>query len=111
MKRYCLACDLKNDEAGIRAYDDHHKNIWPEIKESLKQSGIHEMEIFRTGNRLMMIIQVDESFSFERKYSMDEANPVVQKWEALMSNYQQQIPWAKPAVKWLLMERVFHFEA
>ena len=35
-KRYCLALDLKNDPKKIQAYIDHHKNVWPEIKESIK---------------------------------------------------------------------------
>ena len=36
-KRYCLALDLKNDPKKIQAYIDHHKNVWPEIKESIKR--------------------------------------------------------------------------
>lgn len=111
MRQFCLACDLKEDEHLIRAYDDYHTKVWPEVKESLWKSGIDIMEIYRTGNRLFMIIRVTADFSFERKAAMDLANPIVQKWEALMSEYQQQIPWAKPGVKWLLMERVFKYEA
>jgi L-rhamnose mutarotase len=111
MRQFCLACDLKDDEKLIRAYDDYHRKVWPEIKESLQQSGIDTMEIYRTGNRLFMIIRVTSDFSFERKAAMDLSNPVVQKWEGLMSTFQQQIPWAEPGVKWIPMERVFNFEA
>ncbi|HEV3221647.1 MAG TPA: L-rhamnose mutarotase [Puia sp.] len=110
MKQYCLACDLKDDESHIMAYDEYHKNVWPEIKDSLQQAGIHEMEIYRTGNRLFMIIQVNSDFSFEKKAAMDLINPIVQQWESLMSEFQKQIPWAKPHVKWVLMDRVFKFE-
>jgi L-rhamnose mutarotase len=110
MKKYCLACDLKDDDELIRSYDAYHQNVWPEIKESLRESGILEMEIFRTGNRLFMIIRVESDFSFEKKAEMDLANPIVQKWETLMSTFQKQIPWAKKEVKWLLMDRVFSFE-
>src|SRR6202790_704904 len=102
MKKYCLACDLKDDDQLINAYDEYHREVWPEIKDSLKQSGIIVMEIYRTGNRLFMIIQVAEDFSFEKKAAMDLANPVVQKWETLMSEYQQRISWAADDVKWVL---------
>jgi L-rhamnose mutarotase len=85
--------------------------VWPEIKDSLKESGIIVMEIYRTGNRLFMIIEVTDHFSFEKKAAMDLANPTVQRWESLMSEYQQQIPWAPRDVKWVLMEKVFNFEA
>lgn len=111
MKKYCLALDLKNDENKIKAYDDYHKNVWPEIQESLKQAGILVMEIYRTGNRLFMIIQTSSDFSFEKKAALDLANPIVQKWETLMSEFQQRIPWAQQDVKWVLMERVFKFDS
>ncbi|HEY4935041.1 MAG TPA: L-rhamnose mutarotase [Puia sp.] len=111
MKQYCLACDLKDDVNLIKSYDEYHKNVWPEIKDSLQQAGILDMEIYRTGNRLFMIIQVEADFSFEKKAAMDLANPIVQKWEGLMSEFQKQIPWSKPDVKWLLMDRVFKFKA
>jgi L-rhamnose mutarotase len=110
MKRYCLACDLKDDVTLIKTYEDYHKKVWPEIKDSLKQAGILEMEIYRTGNRLFMIIHAGQNFSFEKKAAMDLANPTVQKWESLMSEFQLQIPWAKPDIKWVLMDRVFNFE-
>ncbi len=110
MERYCLACDLIDDNALINAYEEYHKNVWPEIKESLRKAGILEMEIYRTGNRLFMIIHVEQDFSFEKKSAMDLSNPVVQKWENLMSEFQLQIPWAKPGVKWVVMDRVFNFE-
>lgn len=111
MRKFCLACDLRDDDRLINAYDTHHKEVWPEIQDSLKQSGIIAMEIYRTGNRLFMIIRVNDEFSFERKAAMDLANPIVQKWESLMSAFQQQIPWAPDNVKWVLMERIFNFEA
>jgi L-rhamnose mutarotase len=110
MRKYCLACDLKDDVDLVRSYDEYHKKVWPEIEDSLREAGILEMEIFRTGNRLFMIIRTGEDFSFEKKAAMDLANPIVQKWETLMSEFQMQIPWSKPGVKWLLMDRVFKFE-
>jgi L-rhamnose mutarotase len=111
MRKFCLACDLKDDDKLISAYDSYHRNVWPEISDSLKQSGIHVMEIYRTGNRLFMIIQVTDDFSFEKKAKMDMANPIVQKWESLMSEFQQQITRAPDNIKWIPMERIFHFEA
>ena len=110
MRKYCLACDLKDDENLIKAYEDYHKDVWPEIKDSLKQAGILEMEIYRTGNRLVMIIHVDRDFSFEKKAELDLSNPIVQQWERLMSEFQKQIPWAGPDVKWVLMNMVFEFK-
>jgi L-rhamnose mutarotase len=110
MKKYCLALDLKEDEKMISRYDDYHKNVWPEIKDSLKDSGILDMEIYRTGNRLFMILKVSAEFSFDKKAALDQANSKVQEWETLMSQFQKPLAWSKPGEKWLLMERVFKLE-
>ena len=55
MKRYCLACDLKNDPKLIAEYEQYHERVWPEIEASIKDSGIVSMEIYRIENRLFMI--------------------------------------------------------
>ncbi|NNV57609.1 L-rhamnose mutarotase [Limnovirga soli] len=107
MKKYCLAVDLKNDQKLIAEYEDWHKKVWPEIIESIHQSGIVSMEIYRVGNRLFMIMKTTADFSFEQKAAMDAANSKVQEWEQLMWNYQQSLPFAKPGEKWVLMENIF----
>lgn len=107
MKKYCLALDLKNDEQLIAQYENWHKEVWPQIIESIKVSGIENMEIYRAGNRLFMIMQTTDDFSFEAKAAMDEGNSVVQEWEQLMWQFQQPLPFAKPGEKWVLMDKIF----
>ncbi|MGN6803832.1 MAG: L-rhamnose mutarotase [Ginsengibacter sp.] len=105
--RYCLALDLKDDEKLIHEYEQYHEKVWPEIIASIKDAGITEMEIYRFANRLFMIMETDENFSFQKKNSMDNANPKVQEWEGLMWKYQQALPAAKPGEKWVLMKKIF----
>lgn len=105
--RYCLALDLKNDPALIAEYEAYHKNVWPEIIDSIKSSGIDVLDIYRTGNRMFMIIEAGADFSFEKKAASDAASPKVQEWEELMWKFQQALPWAKPGEKWILMEKIF----
>jgi len=107
MKRYCLALDLKNDETLIREYELYHQNVWPEILESIRAAGIAHMEIYRTGNRLFMIMETGEGFSFEQKSKADAENKKVQQWEELMWKYQQALPGSKAGEKWVLMEKIF----
>jgi L-rhamnose mutarotase len=105
--KYCLALDLKNDETLIEEYEQYHRNVWPEIIESIKGSGITAMEIYRVFNRLFMIMETDEHFSFDKKNEMDKNNPKVQEWEELMWKYQNGVPGSKPGEKWQLMEKIF----
>src|SRR5688500_14424203 len=107
MTQYCLALDLKDDARMIAEYEAHHKNISAEILASIRDSGVERMELFRAGNRMFMIMEVADAFSFEEKQKMDESNPSVQKWETLMWKYQQALPFARPGEKWVLMKKIF----
>jgi len=108
--RYCLALDLKDDPGLISEYERYHERIWPEITKSIRDAGIENMEIYRLGTRMFMIMEVNESFSFEKKAETDRANPKVQEWEQLMWKFQQALPEAKPGEKWLLMKKIFELE-
>ncbi|MFB9056345.1 L-rhamnose mutarotase [Mariniflexile ostreae] len=107
LKRYGLTLDLVNDQDSIAEYKKYHEQIWPEITKSLFDAGIENAEIYCVGNRLFMILEVNDSFSFEKKSDMDAKNPKVQEWEALMWKYQQALPIAKEGEKWVLMDRIY----
>jgi L-rhamnose mutarotase len=110
-RRFCFALDLKNDSALIAEYRKHHAKIWPGITQSLMDSGIEDLEIYLLGTRMFMIMEVNQSFSFEQKAKADEQDPKVQAWEQLMWRFQQALPEAKPGEKWLRMERIFKLES
>ncbi|NRF39113.1 L-rhamnose mutarotase [Pedobacter foliorum] len=111
MKRYCLALDLVNDPDLIKEYEVMHEQVWPEIQDSITSAGIDAMEIYRYGNRLFMIMEVNGKFSFEKKGAMDASNEKVQEWEKLMWKYQQAIPGSKPGEKWVMMDKIFELKA
>lgn len=110
MRRFCYALDLKNDAELISEYKKYHEKIWPEITASIIAAGIEDLEIYLVENRLFMIMEVNDSFSFENKSKMDKLNPMVQKWEDLMWNYQMALPTSKPGEKWLLMDKIYQLE-
>jgi len=110
-KRYCLTLDLKDDPALIAEYRRYHQKIWPEITSSIKDAGIVDMEIYLLGTRMFMMMEVDETFSFDAKAKADGANPKVREWEQLMWKFQKPLQQAKPGEKWLLMDRIFKLEA
>lgn len=111
MNRYCLALDLVDDPVLIKEYVEMHQKVWPEIIDSITSSGIENMEIYKTGNRLFMIMEVSDEFSFDKKGAMDAGNEKVQEWERLMWKYQQAVPGAKPGEKWIMMDKIFELKA
>ena len=110
MKRYCLTLTLKNDPELIREYEEHHKAVWPEIISSIKDAGIENMQIYRYGTRLFMIMEVNDDFSFEKKQQADKNNAKVQEWEELMWKYQQPLKGAAKGEKWILMDKIFELK-
>jgi L-rhamnose mutarotase len=110
MKRYCLALDLQDDAKLIAEYKRYHRKIWPEITKSIRDAGIEDMEIYLLGTQLFMVMEVNDTFSFEAKTKADRANPKVREWEELMWKFQKPLPNAKPGEKWVLMERIFKLD-
>lgn len=107
MPRYCLTLDLKDDPGLIAEYESYHKKVWPEILQSIRDSGVKRLEIYRLKARLCMVLEATEDFTFERKATMDSSNPKVQEWEKLMWKYQQALPGAKSGEKWIVMDKIF----
>jgi L-rhamnose mutarotase len=108
-RRFALALDLVEDADLIAQYEAWHQpgqTPTPVIR-SIRESGIENMEIYRAGNRMFMLIEANDSYCSESKSRSDAANPHVQRWVALMKRFQQPIPAAGPDGTWLQMQRVF----
>jgi L-rhamnose mutarotase len=111
-KKICYTCDLVDNPELIEEYKRYHAkgNAWPEITKSIRDSGIVDMEIYLLANRLFMILEVDETFTPERRQKIDAKNLKVQDWEKLMWKFQQAPPGAKEGEKWLPMEQIYKLE-
>jgi L-rhamnose mutarotase len=105
-----LTVDLRDDPAAIDAYKAHHRNVWPEVADSLRRAGIRAMEIHLLARRLVMIVDTDGK-DVRRCFAEHAASgPRVAEWEALMKTLQQPPPDAPPGEWWTVMEPVFRLE-
>jgi len=109
MPRLCFALDLHDDPELIAEYERWHQpdRVWPDILASISAAGIHDLEIFRVDDRLLMVMDVAEDYSPDVKAAADSNNPRVQAWEALMWKFQKPLPHAKRGEKWVAMRRIF----
>lgn len=104
MTRALFVLDLENDPELIATYEARHApgSVWPDVVRDIRQRGYREMEIWRVGNRLVMLAEVSPE---GLRPSEPDLEPVVARWEAEMDAYQRPI--APDGPKWLPMTRIF----
>ena len=106
MKTYVMALDLIDDEKIISDYEKYHKNVWPEVLESIKELGIMRMRIFRISNRMFMVIDTKDSYDPDKIMDYANTNPKADEWNNIMMKFQQKVPGAKPNEWWASMKQV-----
>jgi len=110
MKRYCQTLTLVDDEEMIKKYLEAHAHVWPEVIAGQHEVGILQMQIYRHGRRLFMIMDTKDDFDFERDMARLSTLPRQAEWEAYVSQFQGCSTSASSAEKWQLMEKIFDSE-
>ncbi len=107
MKRYCQTLTLVDNPGMIAKYIEAHAHVWPEIIEGQRQVGILDMQIYRRGRSLFMIMDTVDDFDFQRDMARLATLPRQAEWEAYVSQFQGCATNARSEEKWQLMERIF----
>jgi L-rhamnose mutarotase len=110
MKRFCQTLELRDDPELIEKYCEAHAHVWPEIMAGQREVGILDMQIYRLGNRLFMIVDTVDSFDWERDMARLATLPRQAEWEAYVAQFQGCDPSAPSTDKWRLMEKIFELE-
>jgi L-rhamnose mutarotase len=105
-RRHCFALDLVDDAVLIAEYEARHAPgaVWQVVLDHLRAQGAEAIEIWRTGDRMVMIAEVADDYPRDV-----EAPPEIARWEALMWRFQRALPHAAPGEKWVPMHRLFVF--
>jgi L-rhamnose mutarotase len=108
MTRYVLTVNLRDDPAAIAEYVEYHRNVWPEVIQSLRECGVEEMDIHLLGRRLVMIVEMRDGRDFRDALApYVAAKPRVAEWERLMKSLQEPVPGTPSGEWWAAMEPVF----
>ena len=110
MKRYCQTLELRDDPDLIEKYVEAHAHVWPEVQAGIREVGILDMQIYRLGTRLFMIMDTADDFDFEADNARLAALPRQAEWEAYVAQFQGCDPSAPSTSKGRLMERIFKLE-
>ena len=111
-KELAFALDLKDDPDAIRSYCEWHEKVWPEIMRGMAAHGVLSQRIYLIGNRLFMVLQVEDSFDYRVNFARYLAEtPRAEEWDTLMRALQEPVPWAGADELWAPMERVYDLNA
>ena len=103
-RRLCFALDLIDDAALIADYEARHAPgaVWPAVVAHIRARGFLDMEIWRSGDRMVMVAEVADDWPRDVPGPPEDA-----EWEALMWRFQRPLPHAAEGEKWVEMTRIF----
>ena len=107
MKRYCQTLTLVDDPELVSKYVEAHSHVWPEVIAGQHEVGILQMQIYRLGRSLFMIMDTVDDFDFARDMARLAGLPRQAEWEAYVSQFQGCAAGASSADKWQMMEKIF----
>ena len=111
MSRHVLTLNLKDEPGVVESYTRHHTRLWPEVRSSLIDAGIEQMDIYLLGRRLVMVVEVRDGVDYRTAFAAHASSSErVAEWERLMQSLQESLPDARTGEWWAAMEPVFHLD-
>jgi L-rhamnose mutarotase len=102
MKRFAFILQLR--EGAGEAYEQAHREVWPEMLEMLKSGGICEYSIFRRDNLLFLTFR---AVDFEAAMSQFDNHPVNLRWQKTMAPFFAPHEGLRPGERFPMLEEVF----
>jgi len=100
-----VAFQLRIREGMIEAYEEAHRNVWPELLRELEGMGVAEYSIFRRGQQLFLYMQVPD---FQHVLARMAASEVNQRWQQVMAPLFEPVPGIGADEPFAMMKEVFH---
>jgi L-rhamnose mutarotase len=103
LKRFAFTLRLR--EGAAEAYEQVHREVWPEMLDMLKDGGISEYSIFRRDNLLFLTFK---AVDFELAWSQFDNHPVNLRWQAAMTPLFAPNEDLRPGERFPMMKEVFY---
>ena len=107
MKRYGQVIRLK--DGVLDSYRKHHAAVWPGILAKITACNIRNYSIYHKDGFLFAYFEYVGQ-DFDGDMAKMAADPLTQKWWALMKPMQQPLKTRAEGEWWANMEEVFHWE-
>jgi len=91
----------------LAEYKEHHKNVWPEMLEALRETGWHNYTLFMREDGLIFgYFETEESLAIaQAKMSAKEINT---RWQEFMSPFTDSN--ARPDETFVELQEYFHLD-
>ena len=107
MKRIGFILKVKQDL--IDDYKEHHRHVWPEMLQALREAGWHNYSLFMRGDGLLFgYFETPDSLEAAQA-AMEDTN-VNMRWQEMMSPYFELPPDARPDQMLVELDEVFHLD-
>ncbi len=98
--------DLVDEGAAAEEYERLHREVWPEVLDHLRERGFTRCQIFRAGDRLVMLVEGGGGAT-----DGGELPARVLEWEDLVGRYQKRLSFAGEGQKWVRADIIFDWMA
>jgi L-rhamnose mutarotase len=88
----------------VDEYVEAHQNVWPEMLAALRESGIRNYTIFRSGNEMFGYFEADDLEAAGRYMAAQEVNAGWQ--DAMAALLEERVPDAGPPA----LEEIFRLD-
>jgi L-rhamnose mutarotase len=105
MERYGQIIGVKPDD--FKTYKEYHAAVWPEVLQMITACNIRNYSIFHKGGLLFAYFEYTGE-DFAADMAKMAADPVTQKWWAIMGSMQQPLETRGEGEWWANMDEVFH---
>lgn len=105
MKRVGFQFKVRQDK--LPEYKEHHRKVWPEMLDALRETGWHNYTLFMRADGLIFgYFETEESLSIaQAKMAAKEVNT---RWQEFMSPFTDSN--ARPDESFVELEEYFHLD-
>jgi L-rhamnose mutarotase len=106
MERVCFLSRIRPDR--LEEYRARHREVWPEMREALRQAGWSNYTLFLTDDGLLVgYLETDDYKAALARMAQTSVNA---RWQAEMQPYFADIGGLRPDEGFLRLPEVFHLD-
>jgi len=102
-----IAFQLRVKPGSEEAYDEAHRQVWPELLAELQACGVREYSIFRRGCELFLYMLVPD---FQALLTHLGQSEVDRRWQQTMAPLFERVPSLKEGEIFAMMDEVFYMQ-